>query len=189
MPGVHCDNAATTYDNTQDWYSCSKCSILAICCTETEGVMGRRTTIRKSTGCKTSWHRQQKLELFGSAPTCVTLSSAEAELCSVVRQAGRLFRVQRSFKDLGVPGLRLEMALVCSSAKFIALRRWTGRVRHNEVQRLWLQSKMGLGDQIFKTIQGIYNSADSGTDIPTTSAEMRHCLHKLFFPILQASIR
>ena len=64
--------------------------------------------------------------------------------------------------EMGVAiGIRLKTD--ASAAKGIASRRGMGKVRHIEVNQLWLQDKVATGDIKVEKIDGVKNIADQLT--------------------------
>ena len=65
-------------------------------------------------------------------------------------------------KDLGVE-CRLGVHTDASAAKAIASRKGLGKVRHIEVNQLWIQDRVGSGDVELHKIAGAVNPADALT--------------------------
>ena len=108
----------------------------------------------------------------------VALSSAESEFCSCVRGAGRLLGLQQVFVDLGVPGLKLNLFTDASAALAMTKRRGAGKVRHVEVQTLWLQDQIRCGKISALKIGGAQNSANLGTKVLASADQIELLLGK-----------
>ncbi len=64
--------------------------------------------------------------------------------------------------DLGLEG-EIEIMTDASAAKGIASRRGLGKVRHIEVNQLWVQEKVAHGDIKLTKVSGELNHADGLT--------------------------
>jgi hypothetical protein len=89
----------------------------------------------------------------------VALSSGEAEYYGIVKGASISLGTQSILKDLGVHA-DVHMYTDSSAAKGIASRRGLGKVRHIEVNQLWLQDQVHLGKITLTKIAGTDNCAD-----------------------------
>ena len=75
-------------------------------------------------------------------------------------------------QDLGIP-VRLKLKTDASAAKGISMRKGLGKVRHIEVNQLWLQDKIRKGEIDLEKVDGKKNLADAltkpveGTDLTT----------------------
>ena len=77
-------------------------------------------------------------------------------------------------QDMGVnKGIRLSTD--ASAAKGIASRKGLGKVRHIEVNQLWLQDKVGKGEIEVKKVSGGTNIADALTKHVASEKIHRHC--------------
>ena len=94
-----------------------------------------------------------------STQAVVALSSGEAERYGLVTGGSQGLGAVGIMSDLGV-----EVALVpnldASAARGIALRRGLGKVRHIELNQLWLQDRIGRGDLRVNKVGTTDNFAD-----------------------------
>ena len=70
--------------------------------------------------------------------------------------------IKSILSDLGVK-VRLRVYTDSSAAKGIASRRGLGKVRHIEVNQLWIQEKVADGTVELQKTPGVYNLADTLT--------------------------
>ena len=92
----------------------------------------------------------------------IALSSGEAEFYGIVKGSSVGMGIQSVMGDLSV-GVRLQVLTDSSAAKGIASRRGLGKVRHIEVNQLWVQEKVASGAIELSKVQGEVNIADSLT--------------------------
>ena len=92
----------------------------------------------------------------------IALSSGEAEYYGVVKGASIALGLRSVMRDLGV-NLAITIQTDASAAKGIASRRGLGRVRHIEVNQLWVQEKVSTGEIIVQKIGTKDNLADALT--------------------------
>jgi hypothetical protein len=64
--------------------------------------------------------------------------------------------------DLGV-GINVRIRTDASAAKGIASKRGLGKIRHIEINQVWLQEKVGAGDRQVMKVNGEVNIADALT--------------------------
>ena len=97
----------------------------------------------------------------------VALSSGEAEYYGMVRGTSQALGARAMLKDFGIE-MNIETMVDASAAVGIACRRGLGKVRHIELDQLWLQSQVARGRvRVFK-VSGEENIADSLTKHSTT---------------------
>ena len=96
----------------------------------------------------------------------ISLSSGEAEYYSLVKGASMGLGVQGICSDLGVR-LKLKVKTDASAAKGIAHRRGTGKVKHIELNQLWLQNKVACGEIDINKVGTKENLADALTKYVT----------------------
>ena len=92
----------------------------------------------------------------------IALSSGEAEFYGIVKGSSVGMGVQSILGDLGSK-VRLQVLTDSSAAKGIASRRGLGKVRHVEVNQLWVQEKVADGSIELSKVGGDVNIADSLT--------------------------
>ncbi len=81
---------------------------------------------------------------WSTTQAIIALSSGEAEYYGIVKGSSVGLGIRSILRDLGVE-LRIRVHTDASAAKGIASRRGLGKVRHIEVNQLWLQDKVGRG--------------------------------------------
>ena len=89
----------------------------------------------------------------------VSLSSGEAEYYGIVKGASIGLGLRSMLRDFGVE-LSVRVNTDASAAKGIACRRGLGKVRHIEVNQLWIQDRVANGDIDIAKINGKENIAD-----------------------------
>ena len=107
----------------------------------------------------------------------VALSSGEAEYYGMVKGASNALGINSMLRDMGITA-NVALFTDSSAAKGIASRRGLGKIRHIEVNQLWLQDQVARNKiQLFK-VRGEDNFADSLTKHAGTervSQTMRCC--------------
>ena len=92
----------------------------------------------------------------------VALSSGEAEYYGLVRGVSQALGAKAMLKDLGIE-MNVQAFVDASAAVGIACRRGLGKVRHIELDQLWLQSQVARGRVRVYKVPGEENIADSLT--------------------------
>ena len=92
----------------------------------------------------------------------VALSSGEAEYYGLVRGVSQALGAKAVLKDLGIE-IGIQALVDASAAVGIACRRGLGKVRHIELDQLWLQSQVARGRVRVYKVPGDENIADSLT--------------------------
>ena len=92
----------------------------------------------------------------------IALSSGEAEYYGIVKGSSVGMGVQSVLRDLGV-NVKLQVLTDSSAAKGIASRRGLGKVRHVEVNQLWVQEKVADGSIELNKVSGEAYLADALT--------------------------
>ena len=92
----------------------------------------------------------------------IALSSGEAEYYRIVKGSSVGMGIQSVISDLGIH-YKLQVLTDSSAAKGIASRRGLGKVRHIEVNQLWVQEKVADASVDLIKISGEDNLADSMT--------------------------
>ena len=102
------------------------------------------------------------VKTWSSTQSVIALSSGEAEYYGLVIGGSVGLGFQSMLGDLGIyRGLKLKTD--ASAAKGIANRRGLGKLRHIEVNQLWLQDKVAKGDLEVEKVDGKINRADALT--------------------------
>ena len=92
----------------------------------------------------------------------IALSSGEAEYYGIVKGSSVGLGIRSVLADLGCR-VRLGVNTDSSAAKGMATRKGLGKVRHVEVNQLWVQEKVASGDVELKKVEGVNNLADALT--------------------------
>lgn len=99
------------------------------------------------------------IKTYSSTQSIIAISSAEAEFYGIVKAASVGLGIQSSLKDLG-SHLSLQMYTDASAAQAMASRRGLGKVKHMDVQYLWVQERINQGDISISKVPGTENPAD-----------------------------
>ena len=101
---------------------------------------------------------------WSSTQKVIAKSSGEAELYAVNKGASIGLGIRSSFADMGVT-IKPEITISTdsSTAKAICQRRGLGKVRHIDVEELWIQEKVYHGTIVIKKIDGKSNESDALT--------------------------
>ncbi len=102
---------------------------------------------------------QHAVKTWSVTQDIIALSSGEAEYYGMVRGAAQGLGALTLLKDMGVV-MKLKLKTDASVAKSIASRRGIGKVRHIEVNQLWLQERVNNGQIEVEKIDGKVNRAD-----------------------------
>ena len=89
----------------------------------------------------------------------LALSSGEAEYYALVKGAAEALGLKALLADLGISAT-IHLAVDSSAAKSMASRTGLGKVRHMEVQFLWLQERVKRREVTVRKISGATNPAD-----------------------------
>ena len=97
----------------------------------------------------------------------IALSSGEAEYYGLVRAGSQALGAKGMLLDLGLK-VGIELRNDASAAIGIACRRGLGKVRHIELDQLWLQNQVARGRIQVHKVPGEENIADSLTKHSTS---------------------
>ena len=102
------------------------------------------------------------IKTWSATQQVIALSSGEAEYYGMVKGAGNALGTVGVLQDLGI---KYEITLYTdsSAAKGISSRRGLGKVRHVELNELWLQDQVARGRIAVRKISGDDNISDSLT--------------------------
>ena len=115
-----------------------------------------------------TWSRSQRK---------VATSSGEAELYAANRTAQELIGIQSLAKDMGV-AIGCKLLLDAKATIGMVSRRGAGRLRHIEVQELWLQTAIAEKRVQVEKVPSWKNVADMMTKHVHPEAIQRH-LHEI----------
>ena len=102
------------------------------------------------------------MKSWSSTQAVIALSSGEAEYYGMVRGGSTGIGFRSILEDLGIKA-KVRVSTDASAAKGIACRRGLGKVRHIEVNQLWLQQKVATGNIEVRKVKGEDNLADALT--------------------------
>ena len=129
---------------------------------------------RKSTSGGMMMHGTHVIKSWSTNQATIALSSGEAEYYGMVRGAGQGMGLKAIMKDIGViyqgP---IQISADASAAIGIASRLGLGKDRHIEVNQLWLQEKIYVGEIVLKKIGTLENIADALTK-PVNAETLRY---------------
>ena len=114
---------------------------------------------RKSTSGGAITIGQHMLKSWATSQTVVALSSGEAELYAMTKAASQTIGIMSMAADFGET-MSGEVRSDASAAIGIVHRQGLGKVRHIEVQNLWLQEHVASGKLKVSKVAGEANPAD-----------------------------
>ena len=119
---------------------------------------------RKSTSAGLIRWGSHLIKSWSTNQAVTALSSGEAEYYSLVKGASNALGTRSLLEDLLVsPEEPIEIKSDASAAIGIANRVGAGKVRHIEVNQLWLQEKVFKGEIVITKVKGEQNLADAST--------------------------
>jgi len=106
----------------------------------------------------------------------IALSSGEAEYYGAVKAASIGMGIVGILADLGIPRSKISIRVKTdsSAAKGIANRKGLGKVRHIEINQLWLQDKCRSGAIEIVKVDGVDNLADCLTKYVDSEGIAKH---------------
>jgi len=125
--------------------------------TDTDFAGCRKT--RKSTSGGVAMLGGHSIKSWCSTQSIVSLSSGEAEYYGIVKGASIGLGLRNMLKDFGVE-VAIRVNTDASAAKGMANRKGLGKVRHIEVNQLWIQDRVAKGDIEIRKVNGKENIAD-----------------------------
>jgi hypothetical protein len=142
--------------------------------TDTDFAGCKRT--RKSTSGGMAALGQHFIKSWCSTQAIVALSSGEAEFYGIVKGASVGIGLRSMMSDFGIQ-MTIKVNTDASAARGIACRRGLGKVRHIQVNQLWVQDRVANGDIEVCKIHGKENVADILTK-HANAEDIRVHLHK-----------
>ena len=109
---------------------------------------------------------EHAIKTWSVTQAVIALSSGEAEYYGIVKGASAGLGVCSVLADLGVvpkTPTKLVIHTDSSAAKGISSRRGLGKVRHIEVNQLWIQDRVNSGEIEVRKVAGASNIADALT--------------------------
>ena len=114
---------------------------------------------RKSTSGGACMVASHTIKTWSSTQQIIALSSAEAELYALVKCACQCIGIMSLANDFGII-LKAMIMTDASAALGIVQRKGFGKLRHIDVQWMWLQDSIGKGNFKANKIAGKENPAD-----------------------------
>ena len=99
---------------------------------------------------------------WSTTQAIIALSSGEAEFYGIVKGGSVGLGIKSVLEDLGVRR-KIRVNTDSSAAKGIVMRKGLGKVRHIEVNQLWIQDRVAKGDIELCKVPGTENLADALT--------------------------
>ena len=122
-------------------------------------------------------HGSHLIKSWSVNQSVIALSSGEAEYYALVKSASIVMGVQSLCKDLGVEcGKPIDIKSDASAAIGICNRIGLGKVRHIEVNQLWLQEKVTQGKITVSKVGTLENLADAMTKAIDAESMQRHLI-------------
>merc|ERR1711873_396536 len=113
------------------------------------------------------------IEGWSSTQAVIALSSGEAEYYGIVKGSSVGLGARSLLSDLGC-SVRVVVFTDSSAAKGMASRKGLGKVRHVEVNQLWVQQKVGNGEIELQKVEGAQNLADALTKYVEHESMVKH---------------
>ena len=114
------------------------------------------------------------IKTYCSQQAVRALSSGEAEYYAMVKAASVTIGIRSMLMDLGVQEGKIVLKTDASAALGIAHRLGIGKIRHIEVNQLWLQEKVYAGEVIVEKVKTDENLADAMTKPLTNEGIIKH---------------
>ena len=118
---------------------------------------------RKSTSGGTIMLDSHSIRTYSKIQATIAKSSGESELCALVRASAEGLGMATLLSDFGATDPRVCIGMDASAAIGIAQRNGLNKVRHVEVDVLWLQEKMARRLLPIGKIPGPQNPSDMCT--------------------------
>ena len=130
---------------------------------------------RKSTSGGLVMFGKCPIRTWSSTQSVIALSSGEAEYYGLVKAASQGIGMRSLLRDLGwEKASHVQLMTDASAAMGIASRRGTGKIRHIEVNKLWLQDKVMRNEMELVKIRTDQNPADALTKHVDWEAIKKH---------------
>jgi hypothetical protein len=137
---------------------------------------GCRETRKSTSGGCVMWNGAC-LKQWSTTQNSVAMSSGEAEYYAAVKGAAEGLAIQAMCRDLGIE-LKITLYTDSSACKGICNRRGLGKIKHVDVQMLWLQSMVYRGTIRMRKVLGTENPADLNAKY-LNSHEIGKCVSKM----------
>ena len=133
---------------------------------------GCKSTCRSTSGgaARHGWHT---VKTWSTTQATVAMSSGESELYSLNKGAAQALGLMALAMDFGIE-LEARVHTDASATLGVINRKGLGRLRHINVQYLWLQDRAKQGDLKVSKVDGYNNPADLMTKHLSSSDMLRH---------------
>jgi hypothetical protein len=118
---------------------------------------------RKSSSGGTTAVGTHLIRAYAKTQSVIAKSSGESELYAVVRASTEGLGILTLYADFGRPGMKASVGMDASAAIGIAQRQGIGKLRHIEVDILWLQEQQARRLLPIRKVPGPFNPSDMGT--------------------------
>ena len=135
---------------------------------------------RKSVSAGTLFFGAHLLRSWSKEQTTIALSSGEAELYAASYGGQQAMGLQTMARDLGID-TKLQLEVDASAAIGIMERHGLGKMRHLDVNELWIQDKVRTKQFALLKVPGFDNTADIGTKPLDNLAIERHMRKMVFY--------
>ena len=131
----------------------------------------RRT--RKSTSGGTVALGTHLIKAYSKTQAVIAKSSGESELYGVVRASTETLGISTLMEDFGLAGVRARVGLDANAAMGIVQRRGLNKLRHVEVDVLWIQEQQARRLLPLRKVAGPRNPSDMMTkNVPVAAMEV-----------------
>ena len=110
------------------------------------------------------------IKTFSKTQSVIAKSSGESELYGVVRASTDALGISTLLEDFGEAGMRVRLGIDASAAMGIVQRRGLGKLRHVEVDVLWVQEQQARRLLPLHKVLGTKNPFDMMTKNVPASA-------------------
>ena len=114
------------------------------------------------------------IRTWSSTQRVIALSSGEAEYYGMVRGGAEGLGTRSILEDMGI-NMKIKLSEDSTAAKGIADRTGLGKVRHIEVNQLWIQEKVRNKLITLIRVDGNINLADALTKFVDNASEISSC--------------
>ena len=116
------------------------------------------------------------IKTYSNTQAVIALSSGEAEYYGMVKCTSVAIGIRSLLQDMNIER-KVRVKTDASAAKGMAQRKGIGKVRHIEVNQLWVQEKIASGEIEVEKVPGLTNLADVLTKYETQEKMKYHLDH------------
>ena len=103
------------------------------------------------------------LKAYSKTQAVIAKSSGESELYGVIRVSTEALGVSTLLEDFGMPGVKVRVGMDASAAMGIVQRRGLNKLRHVELDVLWIQEQQARRLLPLRKVLGTKNPSDMMT--------------------------